>query len=63
MSQKLLLRPTEAAEALSISRAMVYRLIASGEIGSVRIGTAIRVPRAALEDYIARLQEADDAAA
>ncbi|WP_067137746.1 helix-turn-helix domain-containing protein [Microtetraspora malaysiensis] len=52
---RLLLTVTEAAEALAISRAKLYQLIASGAVVSVRIDGARRVPVAALTDYIARL--------
>ncbi|MGI5492926.1 helix-turn-helix domain-containing protein [Microtetraspora malaysiensis] len=52
---RLLLTVTEAAEALAISRAKLYQLIASGAVASVRIDGARRVPVAALTDYIARL--------
>jgi excisionase family DNA binding protein len=41
---KLLLRPTEAASALGVSRARLYQLLASGEINSVKIGASRRVP-------------------
>ncbi len=38
-----MLRPDEVARRLSISRAAVYRLIASGTIPSVRLGGSRRV--------------------
>lgn len=46
----------EAAAILSIGRSMIYRLMASGQIHSVRIaGTrARRIPRAALDEFIER---------
>jgi len=50
---KLLLRPTEAAEALGVSRAFVYQRAASGELPSVRIGKAVRIPADALKNWIA----------
>jgi len=52
---RLLLTVSEAAEALAISRAKLYQLIASGAIVSVRIDGSRRVPVAALTDYIKRL--------
>ncbi|WP_182903540.1 helix-turn-helix domain-containing protein [Microbispora sp. H10830] len=52
---RLLLTVPEAAEALAISRAKLYQLIASGVVGSVRIDGSRRVPVAALTDYINRL--------
>lgn len=53
---RLLYRPEEAAEALGLSRARLYQLLATGEIGSVKIGTSRRVPAADLEAYVARLR-------
>lgn len=52
--EKILLKPTEAAESLGISRAKTYELIASGEIPSVKIGASRRVPVAALQAWIAQ---------
>ena len=49
----LLLRPAEVALALGIGRATAYQLIATGELPSVRIGRSVRVPRQALEKWIA----------
>jgi len=54
---KLLLTPEEAAEVLGIGRTKVYSLIADGELLSVRIGKSRRVPRDALDEYIARLED------
>jgi excisionase family DNA binding protein len=48
----LLLRATEVAAALGIGRATAYELMASGELPTVRIGRAVRVPRAGLEEWI-----------
>ena len=51
---RLLLRPTEAAEAIGIGRSKIYELLASGELPSIRIGGSVRVPLDALRDWIAR---------
>jgi excisionase family DNA binding protein len=50
--ETLMLRPTEAAAAIGIGRSKVYELLASGELPSVRIGASVRVPVAALRDWI-----------
>ena len=47
-----LLKATEVAEILNISRAMAYRLIQLGNIRAVRIGSARRVRLQDLHDYI-----------
>jgi excisionase family DNA binding protein len=50
---RILLRVQEAADMLSVSRAKMYELLAANnEIPVVRIGHAIRVPRAALESWV-----------
>ncbi len=45
---------TEIATILKISRALAYRLIAEGEIASVRFGRTVRVNEAALQQFFAR---------
>jgi len=40
--------------ALGIGRTKAYRLVNSGEIPSVKIGNAIRVPKHVLLDYISQ---------
>ena len=54
---KLLLTPEEAAEVLGIGRTKVYALIAVGDLLSVRIGNSRRVPRGAVDEFIARLED------
>ncbi|MGH2760452.1 MAG: helix-turn-helix domain-containing protein [Actinomycetota bacterium] len=56
---RLLLTVREAGERLSLGRSLMYQLITSGEIDSVTIGRARRVPVAALDDYVRRLREAE----
>jgi excisionase family DNA binding protein len=53
---KLLLTPEDAALQLSISRTRVYDLIRRGDLASVRIGRVRRIPVAALQAYVERLQ-------
>lgn len=55
---RLLLRPTEAAEAIGICRSKIYELLASRELPSIRIGGSVRVPVDALRAWIARQLEA-----
>lgn len=42
----LLLRPRDVARLLGLSRAMVYKLAYSGELRSIRVGSAVRIPAA-----------------
>jgi excisionase family DNA binding protein len=54
-----LLKAFEVAKILGLGRTKVYEMMASGELPVVRIGTAVRVPRQALLDWInERTQEA-----
>lgn len=52
---RMLLRVTEAADQLSVSRAKVYELIRSGELASVRIVGARRIRVRDLEAFVSRL--------
>ena len=53
-SSTLLLRPDEVAKITGWCRSKVYAMAASGEIPALRCGRSVRVPRAALEKWIAR---------
>jgi excisionase family DNA binding protein len=48
----LLVRVNEAARLLGLGRSTIYQLVESGELPSVRIGTARRIPLAALEQWV-----------
>jgi excisionase family DNA binding protein len=48
----LLLRTDDAAIAIGCSRKTVYRLIARGQLSSVRVGSDLRVSLSALHDFI-----------
>jgi excisionase family DNA binding protein len=54
---RLLLTVDEACERLHLSRPIVYGLMNSGQIRSIKIGTARRIPLDALRAYV---QEALD---
>lgn len=57
MSKKLL-NVNEAAAVLGLGRSLVYTLIANGEITSIKIGRARRIPLSAIDAFIAkRLEE------
>ncbi len=58
----LLYRPEDAARVLGIGRSKAYELIATGDLASVQIGRLRRIPRAALEAYVERLQQPTSAA-
>jgi excisionase family DNA binding protein len=48
----LLVTVAEAARILAIGRSTAYELIASGQLESVTIGTARRIPVSALERFV-----------
>ena len=51
---KILLSINEAAGRVSLGRTKLYQLIARGEIPTVRIGRAVRIPTHALEEWASR---------
>jgi excisionase family DNA binding protein len=55
---KILLTVPEVAERLRLSRSKIYILMSRGDIASVNIDRARRIPDEALRDFIARLESA-----
>jgi excisionase family DNA binding protein len=51
-NQEVLLKATQIAQILNISNSMAYRIIQTGELRSVLIGTARRVLPEDLHTYI-----------
>jgi excisionase family DNA binding protein len=49
---RLLLRPTEAAEVLGLGRSKVYEMLGRGELPQVRVGGSVRVPIEALREWV-----------
>ena len=49
---RLLLRPAEAAELLSVGRSTIYELLDRGELKGVRIGSSVRIPVEAIRDWL-----------
>ena len=49
---QLLLTVNEACQQLHLSRPTVYALINSGQLRSITVGRARRIPRQALEEFI-----------
>lgn len=52
----LLLTVEETARRLRLGRTLVYRLISSGELESVKVGRLRRVPAECLPEYVATLR-------
>ena len=53
---KVLLTVGEAAVSMGIGRSLLYEMIMRGQIRSVSIGRARRVPVTAIQDFVARLE-------
>lgn len=57
MHTKIAVPPAEAAGMLSISRARLYKLLATGELASVRLGGRRLIRVETLAEYIKRIEE------
>jgi prophage regulatory protein len=55
--ENMLLKPGEVAQTLRIGRSLVYGLLASGELPSIRVGRCIRVPKASLDKWISEQEK------
>jgi excisionase family DNA binding protein len=53
---RLLYRPQEVARMLGLGRTNVYALMARGELSSVKVGAARRIPAADVEQFVQRLR-------
>ena len=56
-TSRLLLTPEEAARTLSLSRTVLYELMLTREIESIKIGRSRRVPLEALTAFIERKRQ------
>jgi excisionase family DNA binding protein len=54
LTEPIVLTVDEVAERLRIGRAKAYAMVASGELPAMRLGHAIRVPLAALCEWVER---------
>jgi excisionase family DNA binding protein len=57
MSPRVLLTVHEAAEQLGVGRSFLYGVIQRGDLPTVKLGRARRVPAAELSLYVERLQQ------
>jgi excisionase family DNA binding protein len=58
--EPLLLTPEQAFNLIGVGRSHGYKLLASGEIPSLKLGRLRRIPRAALEQWVADSITDDD---
>lgn len=54
MNEVKLLKIPEVCDRLQLGKTKVYELIGGGELGHVKIGTAVRVPSTEVDAYIQR---------
>lgn len=57
VKQEPLLKPSDVAMILSVSKALVYQLLRQGSIPVVRINHAVRVKPSDLEAFIQKCRE------
>lgn len=57
MSERMLMRVEEVAQALGIGRSTVFEMIGRHELPVLRIGRLVRIPRHALDEWIAERTE------
>lgn len=55
--EKVLLSVPEVMELTGLGRCVVYDLIRSGQLASVKIGRYRRIPPAAVTEFVARMME------
>ena len=56
--EKVLLTVGQAAERLGIGRSFLYSMVMAGEIASIKLGRARRIPVSALERFVNERLEA-----
>ena len=58
MVARELLKPADVAPALGVTLRRIYQLIAKRELPAIRVGGAVRIPRAAWEEWLRNRSEA-----
>jgi excisionase family DNA binding protein len=57
--ERTLVTVKECARMLALGRSKVYKLLESGAIRSISIGRARRIPRVAIFDFVAAMENAE----
>jgi excisionase family DNA binding protein len=52
-----LLRPTDVAPILGVTPSRVYQMISAGQVPAVRVAGSIRIPLAALNEWLAQKRD------
>lgn len=56
--QTLVYKPSELIDVLKLSRSMIYQLLRSGQLASIRVGKCIRVTSSQLEAFLKQQESA-----
>ena len=54
LAERLTFRPNEAAEVTGMSRDLIFKLLAAGELRSFKVGSARFIPADALREFMDR---------
>lgn len=54
LEERLAYRPNEAARVIGVSRDVIFRLLSTGELRSLKVGAARLITREALEEFLQR---------
>ena len=57
MVEQLLYKPIQASDYLQLGRSKTYELIRTGALRSIRVGRAIRIPAAALREFVEQQEQ------
>lgn len=52
MGQETLIRPSEAAKQLGMSRASIYRLFWEGKLKGIKVGKSIRIYESSVQEIL-----------
>lgn len=56
IQEPVLLKINDAAALASVGRSTIYELINAGELPTVRIGRAVRIPTRAIREWVERME-------
>jgi excisionase family DNA binding protein len=60
MTNEKYLKPEEVAERYQVSRRMVYKMVALGQLKAIKFGGALRIPESALTEFVKPAKDVDD---
>jgi excisionase family DNA binding protein len=63
MAEKILISPDEGCIALGVGRSTMFKMLASGEIPSIKVGRLRRIPVESLQEWARKQQREQTAGA